>query len=76
LTVYTNQPGILFNPGRQLNAIQTGPNGQSFPQFSGFTARTQNYPDSVNHVNFPDSVLREGSTYIHNVRFLFSVSDM
>lgn len=71
LEVYTDQPGIQFYTGNFLN--DTGRGGRHYRKHSGFCLETQNFPDAVNHENFPDSILREDSTYDHSVWYKFSV---
>jgi aldose 1-epimerase len=71
LTVYTNQPSIQFYTGNHLNF--TGKGGHLYSRHSGFVLETQNYPDSIHHPHFPDCVLREGSSYVHEVTLAFTV---
>ena len=47
LEVRTTQPGIQLYTGNR----------------SGFALETQHFPDSVNHTNFPSTILRPGETY-------------
>lgn len=72
MEIYTNQPGIQFYTGNFLNVIAKGKHGHNYPKYSGFCLETQNYPDAINHPNFPDCVLREGSLYEHWISFKFS----
>lgn len=47
LEVRTTQPGIQLYTGNR----------------SGFALETQHFPDSVNHTNFPSTILRPGETF-------------
>ena len=47
LEVRTTQPGIQLYTGNP----------------HAFALETQHYPDSVNHTNFPSTILRPGETY-------------
>ncbi len=55
LEVRTTQPGIQLYTGN--------------PQ--GFALETQHYPDSVNHPNFPSTILRPGKTFRSTTVFSF-----
>jgi len=56
LEVRTTQPGIQLYTGN--------------PQ--AFALETQHYPDSVNHPNFPSTILRPGKTFQSTTVFSFS----
>ena len=47
LEVRTTQPGIQLYTGNR----------------SGYALETQHFPDSVNHTNFPSTIIRPGETY-------------
>lgn len=56
LEVRTTQPGIQLYTGNR----------------SGFALETQHFPDSVNHTNFPSTILRPGETYKSTTVLSFS----
>ena len=56
LEVRTTQPGIQLYTGNP----------------HGFALETQHYPDSVNHTNFPSTILRPGKTFKSTTMFSFS----
>jgi aldose 1-epimerase len=62
MEVLTTQPGIQFYSGNFLDG--TAANG-GYPQHAGFCLETQHFPDSPNHPNFPNTILRPGETYHH-----------
>ncbi len=69
MEVLTTQPGIQFYSGNFLDG--TAANGE-YPQHAAFCLETQHFPDSPNHPNFPNAILRPGET-LHQVtvhRFL------
>jgi aldose 1-epimerase len=72
LDVYTDQPGIQLYTGNHLDGLQ-GKGGVSYKQHSSLALETQNYPDAINHTNFPSCVLRPGETYIHKCTYKFTV---
>ena len=69
MEVLTDQPGVQFYTGNYLNGAATGKGGTVYARHTGFCLETQHFPDSVNHPNFPSTILRPGevfrSTTIH-----------
>lgn len=79
LEVYANQPGVqLYTsnsiPERNETGIM-GKNGAQYFKHAAFCLETQNYPDAVNHENFPNSVIRPGDIYNHIVLYKFGVEN-
>lgn len=60
MEIHTTQPSIQFYSGNFLDGAEA--NG-GYAQYSGFCIETQHYPDSPNHDNFPNTVLKPGETY-------------
>ncbi|XP_074097509.1 galactose mutarotase isoform X2 [Cotesia typhae] len=76
LEVYSDQPGVQlytsnFIPDRNATGI-AGKEGHTYFKHAAFCLETQNYPDAINHENFPDSILRPGDVYSHVVIYKFS----
>ena len=63
LQVYSDQPGIQFYSGNFLDGGLRGKGGKPYPQYGAFVLETQHFPDSPNHPDFPETVLRPGETY-------------
>ncbi|HLH54884.1 MAG TPA: aldose epimerase family protein [Verrucomicrobiae bacterium] len=59
----TTQPGVQLYTSNYLDGSLTGKRGVVYRQHSGFCLETQHFPDSVNHPNFPSTILRPGQTY-------------
>ncbi len=74
LEVHTTQPGVQFYTGNYLDGSLTGKYGVIYQQHSGFCLETQHFPDSVNHPNFPSTILRPGQTFRQSTVFKFAVS--
>jgi len=64
LEIWTDQPCLQFYSGFFLS-------GKHAPS-SGLCLETQNFPDAVNHGNFPSTILRPGETYRHRTVCRFS----
>jgi len=79
LEVYSNQPGVqLYTSNSIPERNETGISGKDGAQYfkhAAFCLETQNYPDAVNHKNFPNSVLRPGDIYNHIVVYKFGVEN-
>jgi len=72
LEVWTDQPGVQFYTGNFLDGSLKGKGGRSYERHAAFCLETQQFPDFVNHPNFPQSILRPGQTYHQSTVFRFS----
>ena len=74
MRVYTSEPGMQVYTGKRYfkngqpvaNAAELRHNTVCF--------ETQHYPDSVNHPNFPSTILRPGETFKSTTVYQFSVT--
>lgn len=74
LEVFTTQVGMqlytgAWNPKLEVKGMQR------FGSYSGVALETQHYPDSVNHKNFPDTILRPNEKYSQQTIYKFSIED-
>jgi aldose 1-epimerase len=60
--ITTDQPGLQFYSGNFLDGI-TGAGGKIYNKHDAFCLEAQNFPDAINHNNFPSAVLNPGETY-------------
>ncbi len=72
MEVYTTQPGVQFYTGNFLDGSVKGLGG-AYQKHYGFCLETQHFPDSVNHPNFPSSILAPGRTYHEMTVYKFLV---
>ena len=72
LEVLTNQPGIQFYTGNQLDGSNHGKGGKVYQRNAALCLETQHFPDSPNHSNFPSTVLRPGQKFDRTTIFRFS----
>jgi aldose 1-epimerase len=63
MEVLTTEPGVQFYTGNFLDGTVKGKGGAVYKQYNGFCLETQHFPDSINHPNFPNTVLKPGETY-------------
>ena len=62
MRITTNEPGIQFYTGNFLKG-QKGKGGKEYAHRSACCLETQHFPDSVNHDNFPSTILKPGEEY-------------
>lgn len=72
MEVLTTEPGVQFYSGNFLDGSTTGKSGKKYAKRSGFCLETQHFPDSVNHPQFPDTILRPGETLRSTTVYRFS----
>lgn len=72
MRVSTTEPGIQFYSGNFLKG-QAGKGGKPYAHRSAMCLETQHYPDSVNHPNFPTTILKPGETFESRTVFAFSI---
>jgi aldose 1-epimerase len=72
LEVHTTEPGIQFYSGNFLHG-QKGKGGKEYAHRSACCLEDQHYPDSVNHPNFPSTILQPGDTYRKTAVYSFRV---
>jgi aldose 1-epimerase len=73
LEVLTTEPGVQFYTGNFLDGTLTGKGGVVYRQHMAFCLETQHFPDSINHPDFPSTILKAGTTYTSHTVFRFSV---
>jgi aldose 1-epimerase len=72
LEVLTTEPGLQFYSGNFLDGTLSGKK-RTFTKHSAFCLETQHFPDSPNHENFPDTILRPGKEFISKTIYRFGV---
>ena len=73
MEVYSTEPGIQFYTGNQLNGMYIGKGGIAYEKNAGLCVETQHFPDSPNHLTFPNTILRPGETYSQSTIYRFTV---
>jgi aldose 1-epimerase len=72
LEVHTTQPGTQFYTSNYFDGSLRGKYGRIYVQHTGFCLETQHFPDSVNHPNFPSTILNPGDVYRQTTVHKFS----
>jgi aldose 1-epimerase len=63
LEIYTTEPGIQFYTSNWFDGSMIGKCGKRYLKHWAFALETQHYPDSMNHREFPNVILRPGEVY-------------
>lgn len=72
MEIFTTEVGIQLYTGEYIPELII--NGKKkFGAFSGVALETQHYPDSPNHSNFPNTILKPGEEYRQKTVYKFSV---
>ena len=72
MEVYTTEPGLQFYTGNFLDGTLKGKNGVVYKQHQAFCMEADHFPDSVNHPDFPTTILEPGKTYTQTTVYKFS----
>ncbi|MGE5360440.1 MAG: aldose epimerase family protein, partial [Bacteroidales bacterium] len=73
MEVLTTEPGVQFYSGNFLDGTLKNRNGIPYNKHAAFCLETQHFPDSVNHPNFPSTILEPGQTYRSTTVYKFGV---
>jgi aldose 1-epimerase len=73
MEVWTTEPGVQFYSAIHLDGKIVGKRGVAYPAFGAVCLETQHFPDSINHANFPSTVLRPGALFHSETIYKFSV---
>lgn len=71
MEMFTDQPGVQFYSGNFLGPW-SGKGGAAYTTYSGACFETQNWPDAVNHDDFPPALLHPGETYQSQTIYRFT----
>ena len=74
MEVYTNEPGLQFYTGNFLDGTLTGKNGVVYKKHQALCLEADHFPDSVNHPDFPSTILKPGKTYSQTTIYKFSTA--
>lgn len=72
METWTTEPGCQFYSGNFLDGTLQGTGGATYGRHHAFCLETQHFPDSVNHDNFPSTILRPGETYRSTTEYRFT----
>jgi aldose 1-epimerase len=73
MEVWTTEPGVQLYTSNFMKGEFKGKGDVTYVQHAALCLETQHYPDSINHPDFPSTVLRPGQTYTSITIHKFSV---
>ncbi|MCA9193346.1 MAG: galactose mutarotase [Planctomycetales bacterium] len=73
LQISTTEPGIQFYSGNFLTGA-VGKGGKSYIHRGALCLETQHYPDSINHPEFPNTVLKPGEKFNSQTLYSFGTN--
>ncbi len=72
MELFTTEPGVQLYTANFLDGKRKGKGAIAYGKHQAFCLETQHFPDSVNHPNFPSTILRPGETYTQTTVYKFS----
>lgn len=75
MKVLTDEPGLQFYTGNNIESHPIGKYNISYKKRSGFCLETQHYPDSPNRPDFPSTLLKKEDTYTSRCTYAFSTNN-
>jgi aldose 1-epimerase len=72
LEVFTTEPGVQLYTANWFDGSNKGKCGKPHTKHTAFCLETQHYPDSMNHPEFPDVILRPGKEFYSKTVWKFS----
>jgi aldose 1-epimerase len=73
MQVYTTEPGLVVYTGNHFSERIIGRGGKPFTKWGALCLETMHFPDSPNHPQFPNVILRPGETFSSETIYKFSV---
>lgn len=74
MEVYTDQPGMQFYGSNFLGDTIIGKYGKTYHNHYALCLETQRFPDSPNHPEFPNAILRPGETFQSETIYKFGIN--
>ena len=72
LEVRTTEPGLQVYDAHGMDLPLAGLDGQSLGPYAGIALEPQVWPDSPNHPDFPQALLRPGESYRQHTQYAFT----
>ncbi len=74
LKAFTTEPAIQFYTANfiHFDSAAKGKNGLRYPKNGAFCFEAQHYPDSINHKNFPNVILRPDEVYTQKTVYILT----
>lgn len=73
MTIHTTEPGVQIYTSNWLPGKQNCKHRHKYPARSSVCFETQHFPDSINHPDYPTTILKPGEKFESRTTFAFSV---
>jgi len=73
LELVTDQPALVVYTSNFFDGTVAGKKGSLMPRHGAFCLEPQHFPDSVNHAQFPNTMLKAGETYKSHTQLAFGL---
>jgi aldose 1-epimerase len=74
MQVWTTEPGVQFYSGNFLDGSIKGKSRTVYNQYAALVLECQHFPDSINHPNFPSTLLHPFEVYRQITEYRFSTA--
>lgn len=75
MRVFTSYPGVQLYTGDYLKSEVIGEHSKFYEPFDGLCLECQYYPDSPNHLHFPNTIFKTGQVYNETITYAFDLAD-
>jgi len=72
MEIFSTEPGVQLYTSNWFDGSLKGKCGKPHTKHTAFCLETQHYPDSMNHQNFPEVLLRPGKAFYSKTTWKFS----
>ncbi len=73
MEIYTDLPGMQMYTGNYISSLNPGKNKTVYGPKGGVAFETQQYPDAINHPNFPSPILKAEVAYNSETVYKFMI---
>lgn len=73
MTIKSTEPAVQFFDCHNMDGTISGKNKSRFTKYAAFVLEPQHFPDSPNHPNFPNTILRPTELYQSKSEYEFTV---
>lgn len=74
MMIFSNQPAIQFYTANHFNSSDQGKNSRLHAHRGAFCFEPQQWPDSPNHDNFPNTILDPSKEFLFSMKYKFPPS--
>lgn len=73
MTIKSSEPAVQFFDCHNMDGTLSGKNKSRFTKYAAFVLEPQHFPDSPNHPNFPNTILKPTEVYQSKSEYEFTI---